>query len=343
LHCPKIRFCLSHRTSFRIITDSTKPCPSGEQESTCGSSFDPAQISAIIDASLGTGQAIQYRWKANGVIIPGATGSSYNPGVITTNTNYVREASSNGTTWLASNTVTVTLNPVPVAVVNYTNPGNPGTSAGNAATPGTQVSITAGGGGTYLWPDNGSTAATRTVAATTGNTVYNVQVTNTAGCSSTAAITVYGSGPVVVPDLTPTLDIDNLIFGPSVKRDFVVNIYEINGSPAGNPISIRLSKPSAFTITYPATSGVSNVYGGITNENSNWTFTETANFITATAKAGVSIPANGMAVLGFTLTRKAGTDNGIAQNLSAVVVGSSGGETNTTNNSSVTSATTAAN
>lgn len=139
-------------------------------------------------------------------------------------------------------------------------------------------------------------------------------------------------------DLTPTLDIDDLSFNPaSTTRDFVINVYEINGKAATNPMAIRISKISAFTITYPTTSGSSNVFGGTPNENSNWTFTENAGFITATAKPGVTIPANGSAVLGFTIARKPGIPDGTTQNLTGTVIGQSGGEVKTDNNAVVTS------
>jgi hypothetical protein len=145
----------------------------------------------------------------------------------------------------------------------------------------------------------------------------------------------------VAPDLTPTLDIDNLSFTTgSLPRDFVVNVFEINNIVAPNPITVRIPKLSAFTITYSATSGTSDVFGGTPNENSNWTFTENTSFITATAKTGVTIPANGSAVLGFTVARKAGVINGTTQNLTTTVAGGSAGEVRTNNNTVITSLTT---
>jgi hypothetical protein len=137
----------------------------------------------------------------------------------------------------------------------------------------------------------------------------------------------------VAPDLTPTVDIDGLSFSPaSTPRDFVVNIFEINGILAINPITVRLPKLSAFTITYLPVSGISNVFGGVANQNSNWSITENASFITATALPGVNIAANGTATLGFTIARKPGVTNGTTQNLSTTVIGQSGGEVKTNNN-----------
>lgn len=148
-----------------------------------------------------------------------------------------------------------------------------------------------------------------------------------------------------VPDLTPGLDIDNLSFPvANVPRDFVVNVFEINNIAAGNPIRVRLSKISGFTITYLTTSGISNVYGGKPNENSNWTFVDDGGgFITATAKPGVTIPAGGSAVLGFTIARKPGVIAGTSQTLTTIIVAPSAGETNNANNGTLTSFTASAN
>jgi hypothetical protein len=168
------------------------------------------------------------------------------------------------------------------------------------------------------------------------------KVIDNAGMESlnTALITITITGSAT-PDLTPTIDIDNLTFPVAeVPRDFVLNVYEINGGVAGNPISIKFNKLSAFTITYPTTSGLSNVYGGIANGNSNWTITENATTITATANSGVTIPANGSAILGFTIARKPGINNGTTQNLTATVTAFSGGETNVTNNKTIVSVST---
>lgn len=82
----------------------------GYDQTGCGT-FDPANLTSVAAASGGTGSgAIIYRWKANGAIISGATGITYDPGPITTTTTYIREAQRTGTsTWVASNTVTVTV------------------------------------------------------------------------------------------------------------------------------------------------------------------------------------------------------------------------------------------
>jgi hypothetical protein len=202
------------------------------------------------------------------------------------------------------------------------------------------------------WPAAGVTAPYGTAVSLdpvdgTNAPVIPYKVIDNAGKESAApgSVTVNLTPPEgSIPDLTPGVDIDNLNFpAPDVSRDFVVNIFEINNIVAGNPITIRLSKLSAFTITYPTESGTSNVYGGKANENSNWTFTENAGFVIATAKPGITIPAGGSAVLGFSITRKPGVIAGTSQTLTTTIVGPSGGETNTANNRTLTSFTASAN
>jgi hypothetical protein len=145
------------------------------------------------------------------------------------------------------------------------------------------------------------------------------------------------------PDLAITLDIDGLNFpAAGSSKDFVINLFEVNGVNATNPIVFRIQKVSAFTITYPTASGTSNVFGGTPNENGNWTITENSLFITVTAKAGVVIPANGQAVIGFNITRKAGVAAGTTQNVAATI-SSGGGETNLANNAVITSVSATAN
>jgi hypothetical protein len=195
------------------------------------------------------------------------------------------------------------------------------------------------------WPPIGVTVPYGTPVlidpAGTGNPVVPYKVFDNAGKESTntGSATVNLATPGAIPDLTPSVEIDNLSFPvASVPRDFVVNVFEINGAVASTPlITVRIAKLSAFTITYPTASSSSDVFGGIANENSNWNFTENASFIIATAKPGVTIPANGSAILGFSIARKPGVTNGTSQNLTTTIVGLSGGETNTTNNKTLTS------
>jgi hypothetical protein len=160
------------------------------------------------------------------------------------------------------------------------------------------------------------------------NNCYNQEI-------STAKITVTYADCV---DLTPTLDIDGLSFGNGVARDFVVNLYEQNGRETSGNITFRITKIGGFNITYPTQSGVSDVLEGTPNENSKWTFSESANFITISSTS--PIPANGSAVIGFRIQRKAGFASGLTQNITPTILTGAGGETNPNNNSIVTSVST---
>ncbi|KQS26988.1 hypothetical protein ASG33_20845 [Dyadobacter sp. Leaf189] len=139
-------------------------------------------------------------------------------------------------------------------------------------------------------------------------------------------------------DVTQTLDISAANFSLGVSRDFVVNLYEINGSGTAGPVTFKIGKPGGFTITYPTVSGVSKIFGDVPNENGKWTFSENAGFITATSSE--PIPANGQATIGFRVARKAGIAAGLSQNITITVVGGSGGELNTENNLSITTVST---
>jgi hypothetical protein len=142
----------------------------GSNQSGCGT-FDPANLTSITAPSGGTGSgAIQYRWRANGSIISGATSAAYDPGFITATTIYQREALRTGTsTWIASNQVTVTIG---ACNTDLTNGGTIGYNQSGCGTfdPANIVSVTAPSGGTgsgaiqYTWSANGSVIAGATSA-----------------------------------------------------------------------------------------------------------------------------------------------------------------------------------
>ena len=83
-----------------------------------GNSFDPPQISGNA-ASGGTGGSIVYRWQEQEVggswsTISGATGQNYDPGTITTSTNYRRQARRDcQNNWINSNTISISLSSPP--------------------------------------------------------------------------------------------------------------------------------------------------------------------------------------------------------------------------------------
>jgi hypothetical protein len=171
-------------------------------------------------------------------------------------------------------------------------------------------------------------------------TYYAFYVASASGCYtsevSAAKVTVtINACQAEVPDLTTGIDIDGLNFNDGAGRDFVVNLFEVAHAETSGTISFRVTKLGAFNITYPTVSGNSNVFGSTPNQNSNWSFTENASFITATLRPGLIIDADDQATIGFNVSRKGGIPSKTTQNLTVTIVGGSGGETNSTNNKSV--------
>lgn len=142
-------------------------------------------------------------------------------------------------------------------------------------------------------------------------------------------------GDALLPDLNPTIEIDGLEFNSLfANRDFIVNINEINNKPQviNTPVTFRITKLSAFTISYAATSGSSNVGGGKPNSNSDWAFSETADFIVITANTGITVPQNSFKAVGFNIARKAGIPTNTTQHLTVTIYHGSAGEEKINNN-----------
>lgn len=140
------------------------------------------------------------------------------------------------------------------------------------------------------------------------------------------------------PDFTPTNDIDALNFiTVGSTRDVVVNIGEVLNSASAGQVMFRLTKISAFTITYDVNDESANVFGGTPVNNTDWTFSESGSFITCTLKPGVIINGFSFSSIGFTITRNPGIPSNTVQNITATIFPSTGGDSNTGNNTYVTS------
>ena len=148
----------------------------------------------LLTASSGTA----YQWKKNGVSISGATLSSYSA---TAAGQYNCVVTTTGCGTVVSNTVTVTVNPLPSAAIT---PAGPTTfcSGGSVV-----LNAVAAANRTYQWKKNGLDIAGATLSnytVTTGGT-YKVTVTNTiTGCSkTTAAGTVVTVNPLPPATISP--------------------------------------------------------------------------------------------------------------------------------------------
>jgi hypothetical protein len=138
---------------------------------------------------------------------------------------------------------------------------------------------------------------------------------------------------LALPDFTPTIDIDALVFSSAgVTKDFVVNVSETFGAPSGGQVVLKVSKHSAFLITYGAATSISDVDGGISVDNADWEITENSTFITITLKAGVVIGANTFSAIGFTIELNPGVPAQTLIPITTVIVNGSGADSNDFNN-----------
>src|SRR5262249_26991165 len=139
-----------------------------------------AGASTTLTASGGT----PYTWSTTAI----TAAITVSPASSTTYT--VTVTNSNGCTASASSLVTV--NSLPNAAV---------TPSAASLCSGQSTTLTASGGGTYLWSFNNATTAAITVSPA-GSTTYTVTVTSGTGCSATASATVNVSAsltPVISP------------------------------------------------------------------------------------------------------------------------------------------------
>jgi len=184
--------------------DCANPCDNftdggtiGSDQMGCGASFDPDLLTNIASPSGGSG-GTEFIWfffegenpPASGVNgatqITGATGATYDPGVITTKTHYRRCARRTGCTAYngESNWVTITLNPIP----NITTGPDVEICQGSNVT--ISASATSGSAPyTFIWDNALGTGADKTVSPTT-TTTYGVTVTDANGCTNNTTITV---------------------------------------------------------------------------------------------------------------------------------------------------------
>jgi hypothetical protein len=136
-----------------------------------------------------------------------------------------------------------------------------------------------------------------------------------------------------ITNLSPAAFMDNINFtagSVGVNRDFVVEIDEVAGAPTTGTITIRISKPSAFNISFNPVSGNSNVFGGTPNTNSDFTFADLGGFYQLTTT--VPIGAFGFKIAGLMINRKPGIPSNTTQTISIQIVPGSGGDNTNGNN-----------
>jgi hypothetical protein len=197
-----------------------------------------------------------------------------------------------------------------------------GTAPGNVTLTGLIVpaGLTLNGDGTVTIDSN-------TLAGNYSLTYKICGVNHPTNCDSVTSIIVVFRE---LPDLSPTLDIDALVFplaGPA--RDFVINIGEVRGAPSDGQVVVKISKGNAFLITYSDSTSNSN---GTPVNNSAWVITENASFITITLKAGAKISANTFSAIGFKIVRKPGVPTKTSQPITVTIVNGTGSDSQNSNN-----------
>jgi hypothetical protein len=142
-------------------------------------------------------------------------------------------------------------------------------------------------------------------------------------------------------DLTPGIQIETALFNANQTAELLVDIFENAVGNSNGTITVTIPVPSGFTLAVPSIATLSSTPTSGTNgtssffatpyNNGDWNFSLSGGFVTATSKAGVSIPQSGVSTLGFTIKRNTATPAGTNSNL---VISVSGGSDSTPENNS---------
>ena len=202
-------------TASGTATAHALPIPTVNNASICSGT------SATLIATGGS----TYLWNT------GSGATSISPSPLTNTTYTVTATNAFGCTASASGTVTVKALPTPTV-------NSPSICAGNTAT------LTATGGGTYLWNTG---AATASITSTTSGT-YNVTVTGVNSCSATA------SGTVTVNSLSPSISVTAACSG-SLSTLTASGGSSYVWNTGATTASISSSTASTYTVTATGATG----------------------------------------------------------------------------------------
>ena len=200
--------------------------------------------------------ATGYQWRKNGVDIPSATSSSFTISSVSLADadNYDVVISNSCVPTTTSNSVTLTVNPLPTASI----------SAGGVLEfcSGGNVLLTGNGGTSYQWKkDNVNTATTNTLLVSTSGK-YNVVATDGNGCVSDTSSPVYVTvNPLPNASITPS-GVTNFCSGGSVtlsNGNGVSYVWNESGTPIGGATnnSYVASTNGSYTVTVTDNKGCS--------------------------------------------------------------------------------------
>jgi len=213
--------------------------------------------SIVLTASPSVGSTFQ--WNKNGIIILGATNSTY---LANTSGVYTCNVTNGGCTSTTSGT-TVNVNSVPSVLIN---------PSSSVICAGASVILTASGSNTYQW-DNGAITDSITVSPNS-TTTYTVTGSN-GGCVGTQTVTVTVSGAItiIVNPLSATICAgENLTI---VASGTATNYNWSNGATT-NSINVAPSSTTTYTVT-ASNIGCTATVSSIVNVNQNVNLAGVAN------------------------------------------------------------------
>ncbi|MFN8323548.1 MAG: choice-of-anchor Q domain-containing protein [Chitinophagales bacterium] len=252
-------------TASSSITVNANPSVSIGVTETSGTTNNDGTICNGASATLTASGGGTYLWSTSAT----TAAITVNPG---TTTPYTVTVTSSGCTATAGSSITVNANPsVSIGVTETSGTANNDGTICNGAS----ATLTATGGGTYLWSTSATTAAITVNPGTT--TPYTVTVTSS-GCTATA-------GSSITVNANPTAPIIGTITQPTCPVP--TGSVTLNGLPASGSWTVTNQYGATITGSNTNTADFTNLFGGYS-----YTFTVTTSGCTSpsSANAVVNLP-----------------------------------------------------
>ena len=221
--------CVSGTCTSECCTNLTDAGEIAGEESSC-SLFDPSEITDSVAPSGGLGGTIEYQWLEDGLVVSGATTSSYNPPVIFSTKWYIRQSRRDcQMAWISTDTIFKYVNTPPTTIIT----GDQFTCAYDS------TQITASGGVSYVWSDGETTASAYLLPGS-----YTVTTTDVNGCTDVESVSISDLGePTANITASGTSICDEQTV--NLSSDFATSYNWSTGSTASN-IDVG---PGTYTLT----------------------------------------------------------------------------------------------
>ncbi|WP_461111633.1 Ig-like domain-containing protein, partial [Spirosoma jeollabukense] len=260
-----------------------------------------------------------YAWSSSPAGFSGSGASltqfSQNAPSVSSNTSFtILVTASNGPSSVTAST-TVVVNARPIASL---------TNNGPLISLQSSVTLTAGGGGTYAFGDGASQVGGGNTATVTTTGLFSVTVTGVTGCQATATTNV-----TAVPDLIPILHVQPSTQYGTTNFIVVVDVFELTPVATSGQIVVNISKDPMVVLSF---NGSASSVGGLTVQNSSWSFDATSNPDAYILTTNTAIGASSKLAFGLNGVSTPGATKGTLT-VSSVVTGSGVGEIRINNNS----------